>query len=861
MLRNLRVLLAALALAALPAIPVLWPPGWPDSTQLLAVVPLSLLGVLLIEMERRSRPGAEQGGGEAEQPGGEAGRERRSAGSERTTDPPEQPPEIDPFPPQETFRGRESDLGTLVRRYEAARQRNVEARSGRPVLLLIHGKPGVGKTALALELARRLARWHPDGGYHINLAEAGDRLTAAEALSKLLVQQQWPEPLHPDPGERVKVFRALTADKRLLFVFDAARDHLQVLALIPTGEECTVIVTSRRDLSSGLRAASWHLDEPGADDALDILHAAAETSDDVDPEGAATIVELCGRLPLAIMSAAERIALERAEIGSVANALGPESTRLERLSRHGRSVERRIRGQYDQLEDPLEQQAFRLLALVPAPTFVSWVLGPLLDCPIGMAESLMARLADAQLLDTSASDRASGLPRYRMHPLVRLFAEKLLRRDGLPHSTPEEAQRRLWLAYRWVLAEVLGHLDPDFRLRTPVPTPPGLRAGEPMAAHVANDPQQWIRTEFPLLTECVHAAFDDGEWRLCWRVAAWLGEGFPAPGDIARTLAAFDKAARAADEDGSRAGRIDVLLAKASVLTAAERYAEADDVLKSVQRETAEWMNDYPDQADEALFRKGRAHLVAGEGWLQMRRPPEAESDLQEAMRIFGAGNHQGDLALARILAWLNNDLDPDVRDDDLRAIRSDRRRFWAMLALAERCRRRRDWQPAAEYLKLALGCCEGDSRRVANVRYREARLHLERFTLEGGDLALARRAVRRAADAVVAFRHMEDRAGEIRARCLLVRALAAAGRDTLAQEQLVTAERLLSTLSATYPGAALLQPLRGRLEWARGVMLASSAPDQSGRAHGALVKALAIFADLKDERPRAAVKRAIDSL
>ena len=56
-----------------------------------------------------------------------------------------------------------------------------------PVLLLIHGKAGVGKSTLADELARRLAPHYPHGQIFANLGTAGAARTPKEVLKDFLL--------------------------------------------------------------------------------------------------------------------------------------------------------------------------------------------------------------------------------------------------------------------------------------------------------------------------------------------------------------------------------------------------------------------------------------------------------------------------------------------------------------------------------------------------------------------------------------------------------------------------------------------------------------------------------------------------
>jgi DNA polymerase III delta prime subunit len=874
-------MVAAIAIAAIAVVQALWPDAWSRQSQLFVVVPLTIVSVLLIELEREAA--------RRRAPQRNTTRQRRQVDDptssrpltavlsrlrtharalrrHRVPDDPLEPADapmplpsptqVAPFPPQGTFRGRMAEINALLAQHRDARAASSEpdltgspGGPGRPVLLLIHGKPGVGKSALALELARRLAEQYPDGHYYANLGNVGAALSAGEVLKNFLDALGWRNPLPGDTAERSKLLRALTATRRVLFVLDAAPDHQQVLDVLPSGVGCAVIVTSRRDLGPGLGATSWLLETPGTDEALDMLHAIAGTDDYAAPVCAAAIVERCGRLPVAIQAAGERVSEERAELCSVADLLENESLRLERLTRRGRDFADGIATEYRQLNG-VEQRAFQMLTLVDSSTFQPWVLGPLLQIPAAEADKTVSRLASAQLVDVVSGPATYEQGRYRLHPLVRLFARQQFMADPQAAAAATAARRRLAGAYCCLMAQVLSMNDSGIRQCGPVDN--GAFAGPELAVAIAGDPGPWIRAEHPNLAQCALHAYDAREWGVCWRVAAWLGTCFPERGSADRVLAAFDAGLDAADQDGAVAGKIDVLLAKAACLTAAERYPEAHEALREVLSRAADWARSDTAGTDPAHERTARAHLVLGEGYLQMRHPYLAERHLTAAHDLLNDHGTPDGLRLVGLLESLNFDVDSRIPHHELRRTTDERLRFWAMLELAEEERRRYGWTAAADCLDEARRCCTGDGRRTANVSYRQARLFLEEWR-HGTDDArahLARLAVRRATEAVLAFQRMTNPAGEVRARCLLARTLLAVPHPTAAAEQLVLAQQRLEQVARTGNPAAA--PLRARIEWATGELYLHHGRRDEART--CLLAASQIFTELGDSRSRAKV-------
>ena len=71
------------------------------------------------------------------------------------------------------------------------------------------------------------------------------------------------------------------------------------------------------------------------------------------------------------------------------------------------------------------QRAFRLLGIVGAPTFPSWVVAALLNETGKQASAIARELVTAQLLENTGPD-SLGCARYRFHDLVRDLARELL---------------------------------------------------------------------------------------------------------------------------------------------------------------------------------------------------------------------------------------------------------------------------------------------------------------------------------------------------------------------------------------------------------------------------------------------------
>ncbi|MFJ7046585.1 BTAD domain-containing putative transcriptional regulator [Streptomyces sp. NPDC101112] len=321
------------------------------------------------------------------------------------------------------FVGREAERGTLLRVTDAA-----AASTGAPTTVLVSGMPGIGKTALAVHWAHRVADRFPDGQLHVSLRgfdAVRPPLEPADALRGMLGALGVPAARMPAGVDSLAgLYRSTLVGRRLLVLLDDAADTEQVRPLLPAGPGSLTLVTSRLALS-GLTASGahpLHLDLPSAADAGAVLaRRVGRHRTAAEPGAAAEIVARCGRLPLALAVVAARAAgRPDFPLSAIAAELRHSADGLDAFAGTGGvpGLRTAFDPSYRRLP-PENARLFRLLSLRPGPDLTPATAAALAGLPPRRTRLLLDELADAHLV----TEHAPG--RYVQHALLRLFAAEL----------------------------------------------------------------------------------------------------------------------------------------------------------------------------------------------------------------------------------------------------------------------------------------------------------------------------------------------------------------------------------------------------------------------------------------------------
>ncbi|MFJ8959719.1 ATP-binding protein [Lentzea sp. NPDC102401] len=365
------------------------------------------------------------------------------------------------------------------------------ASSSRLQIAVVHGAPGAGKTALAVDAGHRLGARFADGCVFLDLRGTDEPLTPDKAAHRLLRSFGVDERQIPaDPDDKLSLYRSQLRDRAVLLVLDNAENEAQVRPLLASSPGTLVLLTSRRTMTGLDARHRLPLELLPLNRSVELLRAVTGPERlDAEPEAAERVAELCGGLPLALLIAGNRLTSRpQWTIGHLAGQLEDERRRLSVLRAGDLQVRAAFEISYHQL-GPAAATLFRRLALVTSPE-VSVALAAVL---VDDAEESLEELADASLLGISETPG-----RYTRHDLLHVFAAERLELDDDP-ATVLKARTRL---RHWLLDTATGaalFFDHDM---------PAGRAGP---VHDRDSAARWLELELENWRGALRSAAAGGE--------------------------------------------------------------------------------------------------------------------------------------------------------------------------------------------------------------------------------------------------------------------------------------------------------------------------------------------------------------
>ncbi|MFE1466167.1 tetratricopeptide repeat protein [Streptomyces nigra] len=396
------------------------------------------------------------------------------------------------------FLGRTRELKELRADIERAGLDTLSGRKApRARVLLIAGRPGSGRTALAEELVRQVGDRYPDGVLRARLSEPdGTPVPVARTARDLLTDLDVPAPPGAAEDDLSAALREALADRRVLLLLDDAADAEQVDALLPDTPECLAVVVSGGPLTgiSDVRPCTLGgLDTKSAVELLTRLSGAVRIT--VDPRAAEGLVEVCQGQPAALTLAGGWLAARpKSAVSDLAKQLRAEGE-------EGTPPGRLLRLVHASLPAPAARM-LRLLTLAPAGLVDPHGASALAGCSVDGAHTTLDDLAALGLLHRLDSP----LPQYRvpgcLHPLLKALSETQDRPAEVQLARARMLERTVRLLQS---CRAITETDSPETRQKLLGVPRALRFPNPRSA------ADWLRLRRPALLASARAAVADGE--------------------------------------------------------------------------------------------------------------------------------------------------------------------------------------------------------------------------------------------------------------------------------------------------------------------------------------------------------------
>jgi KAP family P-loop domain/NB-ARC domain len=310
---------------------------------------------------------------------------------------------------------------------------------GQPACLVL-GMGGIGKTALVVQWANRVADRFPEGQVFVDMrgySTAGTPLSPNEALASVLdALGVASDRLPADLDARSALFRSMVSTRRLLIVLDNVAAAEQVPPLLPGSGSCRLVLTSRRDMDM-FRAAhgitTIRLKPLTVVEGREFLEQVlGEERIAAESDAALVLVEKCGGLPLALQILASHALASHRPLSELADFVaGSLAGPLDDTVAIGTVLS----WTYERLP-PDTARLVRLLGLHPGGSVTVAEAAALADLSPKAVTDLLDQLTNQSMLDRDGPDS------YRLHPLIHSYAYELVMRDDSEQDRLA-AERRL----------------------------------------------------------------------------------------------------------------------------------------------------------------------------------------------------------------------------------------------------------------------------------------------------------------------------------------------------------------------------------------------------------------------------------
>jgi DNA-binding SARP family transcriptional activator/tetratricopeptide (TPR) repeat protein len=513
----------------------------------------------------------------------------------------------------------------------------------RAPVAVISGTAGVGKTALAVYWARRVAARFPDGQLCVDLRgfdPARAPLDPGEVLRGFL--DALGVHAHRIPrgfDAQLGLYRSVLASKRVLVLLDNARDAEQVRPLLPGSPGCATVVTSRTQLTPLVAtqgALPLNLGLLTPEESRDLLGRRLGASRvAAELEAAEQIIARCTGLPLALAIVAARAETTAMPLSALAEQLQDSAGTLDTLTAGDQSTD--LRAVFSWSANALTPHAaglYRLLGLHPGPDLATAAAASLTGKPVERIRSWLGELVRASLL----TEHTPG--RFTSHDLLRAYAAEQARTRCTDHDQ-HAANHRLLDHYLHSAQEAARLLYGPWNHVSLTSAQPGVITerftGEPQAA-------AWLDAEYQVLLGSIEYAATAGFGTHAWRLAFSMGTYFERSGHWRDWARAARVALMAAQDTGDSSGQAHARQQLGYALTYLGDYEQAYTELHTA----IDLFRLLGDDAHRALVHLSLGYLCDCQG-----ADEQALGHSQQALELFrSAGHHAGEAVALSNIGW-----------------------------------------------------------------------------------------------------------------------------------------------------------------------------------------------------------------
>ena len=561
---------------------------------------------------------------------------------------------------------------------------DIKSLSSTPVVYMIAGNPGTGKTELAIQAAHQLKQRYPDGQIFLSFrSHAGEasRMDAAALLANSLdiVSSDFSHN-SLDATQLSSRWRAVANNKRFLIVLDDVEDKSQVEPLMPSSSSCAVIITSRDEIPGIYPDILFMLGglstEDGEKMIAEIIRRASRT---VDHDVIKSLARM-HHLPLTLQH--------------VADQLVAASNRSSRMSHSDPSASPDPAEAFRRTINSLtatQKLVFRRAAMYPGPHLTATIAGSLADVTFADAESALDALDSNGLI--VKRDRFG----YTFHDLVRSQALEEIRGQETGESRTAARERLFELA-----TAMLGQLN--VLINAPRLTQVANRSSDAMIdARNEFDALAWFDNYFEDFRAITRLAINY-EWPEAWRLTDGLAYFMRIRRNLLQGIELLESALQIALRTGDQQGQAISYFQIGVLQRALCNYISAEEYVK-LALARFETMKDLVGQA--------RCHSELATITHHLARYPDSIDHTNRALALFtelgdkpGIANSRGALGMVNRLLG-NYDSARSQLDQALdlyREIGNPRNQAWILIELGTIDRQTGRYSQARDRFDAALG-------------------------------------------------------------------------------------------------------------------------------------------------------------